>query len=84
MEEKMLRIRMERRAKGWRLEDLAYHARVSAADISRIETGRLKPYPGHAERLARALGIRAEDLCAEVESSGVAVAAEAKIGRLPR
>jgi len=33
--------------------------------VSRIETGRLRPYRGQARRLARALGVRVEDLFPE-------------------
>ena len=65
----MLRIRVERRRKGWRLEDLAHFARVSAADISRIETGRMKPYPSHLSRLSVALELDPTELLQEVGSS---------------
>jgi ribosome-binding protein aMBF1 (putative translation factor) len=39
---------------------------LSASDVSRIETGRLKPYATQAERLAHALGVSVEQLLAEV------------------
>lgn len=61
------RIRVERRRRNWRLEDLAHFARVSAADISRIETGRMIPYPTHAKRLAEVLGIEPDELTEIVE-----------------
>ena len=63
----LLRIRYERKKRGWWIEDLAHFSRVSAADISRIETGRMRPYPGHAKRLASALGLRPEELQDVVE-----------------
>lgn len=58
----MLRLKAERLRRGWTQTDLAYHARMTAAEISRIETGRLRPYPGQADRLSCVLGLRLEDL----------------------
>jgi ribosome-binding protein aMBF1 (putative translation factor) len=63
-----LRIRAERLKRGWRLEDLSHFSKVGAADISRIENGRLIPYSSHAQRLATALGIQPEELLQEVEA----------------
>ena len=65
---KIRRIRLERLKRHWRLEDLAHFARVSAADISRIETGRMIPYPTHAKRLAEVLGIEPEELTTVVDT----------------
>ena len=53
----MLRVKAERLRRNWTQTDLGYHARITPAEISRIETGRLRPYPGQAERLARVLDI---------------------------
>jgi ribosome-binding protein aMBF1 (putative translation factor) len=61
------RIKIERVKRGWRLEDLSHFSKVSAADISRIENGRLIPYVSYAERLANALGLRPEELTQEVK-----------------
>jgi ribosome-binding protein aMBF1 (putative translation factor) len=55
-------IREERQKRGWTQTDLSYHSRVPAAEISKIETGRLKPSVGQLERLGRALGIRPDQL----------------------
>jgi transcriptional regulator with XRE-family HTH domain len=63
----MLRIKVERLRRGWRQEDLAFYARMAAADVSRIETGRLKPYPTQLVRLAKALDLGPEELLTEVE-----------------
>lgn len=63
------RIKAERLKRGWRLDDLAHFSRVSAADISRIENGRLIPYESYTRRLAEALGIRPDELMEEVELS---------------
>jgi ribosome-binding protein aMBF1 (putative translation factor) len=32
------------------------------ADVSRIETGRLTPYPSQAQKLGRVLGLKPEEL----------------------
>ena len=53
----MIRMKVERLRRGWSQQDLGYHARVQATDISRIERGRLIPYDSQADRLAKALGI---------------------------
>ncbi len=55
-------IREERMKRGWTQIDLAYHSRVNPAEISRIESGKLKPSPGQLQRLARALGVHPEEL----------------------
>lgn len=56
------RMKAERLRRHWTQTDLAYHARMSPSDISRIENGLLIPYPGYAERLARALGLSPDEL----------------------
>jgi ribosome-binding protein aMBF1 (putative translation factor) len=58
----MKAIRIQR---GWSQQDLAFFARMAAADICRIETGRMKPYPSQAVRLASVLAIKPEDLLHE-------------------
>jgi transcriptional regulator with XRE-family HTH domain len=63
----MVRMRAERLKRGWRQEDLAFYARMAAADVSRIETGRLQPYPSQLVRLAKALDLGPEELLTEVE-----------------
>ena len=64
---KLLRIKAERLRRNWSQTDLAYFARMSASDVSRIETGRQIPYPGHAERLGRILGLDPTKLVEKVE-----------------
>jgi ribosome-binding protein aMBF1 (putative translation factor) len=61
-------IKEERKRRGWTQTDLSYHSRVPQADISRIESGRLKPTLGQLERLARALGMNPADLMIENRS----------------
>jgi transcriptional regulator with XRE-family HTH domain len=62
MEATVMSIREERNKRGWTQVDLSYHSRVPASEISKIECGRLKPSLGQLERLARALGIRPEEI----------------------
>ncbi len=62
----MLKIRAERRRRGWNQTKLAYISGVNIADISKIETGRIVPYPGHRKRLAKALRIPPDELTLEV------------------
>ena len=56
-----------RRQMGLSQFELSLRARVHPSMISRIESGRYRPYPGDAEakRLARALGVRVKDLFPE-------------------
>ena len=53
-------IREERKRRGWTQIDLSYHSRVTASEISKIESGRLIPSAGQIVRIARALGVRPE------------------------
>lgn len=62
----MIRMRAERIRRGWSQQRLAVEAGVGYADVSRIECGWLRPYPGQAEKIARALGLRPEQLLEEV------------------
>jgi len=55
-------IRLQR---GWTQTDLAYHSRVSASEISKIETGRLVPSRTQRKRLADVLGIPRGEVLAE-------------------
>ena len=73
----MVKLKAERLKRGWRQEDLGFYTRMSGADISRIERGWMKPYPGQAERLAKVLELDQEELLNEVE---VEEAACGKIG----
>ena len=64
---KILRIKRERIDLGLTQMELAYLAKVDVAEVSRIETGRMNPYPTHAKRLGEFLGIAPEELTQEVE-----------------
>ena len=56
----MLRLTETRRARGWSKAELARRARIDQALMSKIELGRLRPYPVELRRLARALGLPAD------------------------
>jgi transcriptional regulator with XRE-family HTH domain len=62
----MTRMEAERRRRGWNQTALAYHSRLSQAEISRIERGRAIPTRTIAERLGLALGVRPEELLSPV------------------
>ena len=56
------RLRALRLSRGWSQRRLARESDIPEADVSRIETGRLRPYSGQARRLARALRVRVREL----------------------
>lgn len=58
----MIRMKQERLRRGWNQTTLGFHAGLSTSDISRIESGRLQPYPSQIERLETALGLAASEL----------------------
>ena len=62
----MIRLKAERLRRGWSQQTLAYHAGMQGADICRMETGILRPYPGQAQRLGAVLGLLPEELLEEV------------------
>ena len=62
----MTRLKYARLMKEWSLEKLGQEAGLGGSDLSKIERGRLVPYPPQLERLSKALGIPAERLMEEV------------------
>jgi transcriptional regulator with XRE-family HTH domain len=52
----MLRLRLEREKQGLSQQKMGYRAEICPATISRIERGKIYPYPGWRKRLAKALG----------------------------
>jgi ribosome-binding protein aMBF1 (putative translation factor) len=58
----MIRLKSERLKRGWSQQELAHHARMAVSDVCRIERGWMKPYPGHATRLAAVLGLAPDQL----------------------
>ncbi len=52
----MLKISQKRKERGWSMSELSHKSGVHVSTISLIESGRMRPYPGQAEKLAHALG----------------------------
>ena len=64
--EGMTRLKYARLMKEWSLDKLGQEAGLGGSDLSKIERGRLVPYPPQLARLSKALGIPAERLMEEV------------------
>lgn len=58
----MTKAEAARAAKKWSQTKLAYMAGMAQSDISAIENGWRKPYPSQAKRLAKLLGVKADEL----------------------
>ena len=58
-------LKSEREKRGWTQQQLGVLARVGASDVQRIETRRMIPYPTQAEKLAKVLGVRPDELQGE-------------------
>ena len=63
----MVRMRARRLELKLSQQALGYHAKVSIADVSKMEGGWLKPYPSQAERIAKVLDLRPDELLVPVE-----------------
>ncbi len=70
----VLRVKYERLRRGWSQTVLSYYTNVTSADISRIETGRLRPYPTQLRKLATVLDVPPEDLLKSVSAKDAATA----------
>lgn len=57
----MLRVQHERESRGWSRTELARRARLNPVTVGQIESGRLAPYPSQLRKLARALGLHADE-----------------------
>jgi transcriptional regulator with XRE-family HTH domain len=66
------RLRALRQAKGLTQEDLAHRAGLVAGNVFRLEGGYREPYLSTVMSLASALGVRVEDLCAEIPGNSCA------------
>jgi transcriptional regulator with XRE-family HTH domain len=64
------RVRLERDARGWSLADLAAHAGVSKAAISKIEREEMSPTAASLVRLANAFGLTLAGLLLRAEAEG--------------
>ena len=63
------KLRQERVRRGWSQQTLGFHAGVGASEISRFEHGRAIPYQGQAERLAKVLHLRPDELQEPADST---------------
>lgn len=68
-------IKELRLARHWTQDELAYRAKITAANISRIETGKHGPSTQLLESLAAVFGIKMYQLVALVEGEKLPVAA---------
>jgi transcriptional regulator with XRE-family HTH domain len=57
----MLRLTLERESRGWSQAELARRARLHPSELSKIESGRIRPDRPLLRRLARHLGLPAAD-----------------------
>ncbi len=55
------RLKREREQRRWTRAELARRAAMSAADVGKIEAGRVVPYESQLRKLAKALGLRLQD-----------------------
>jgi ribosome-binding protein aMBF1 (putative translation factor) len=58
----MTRMKCERIRRGWSQQILAVRTSIGVADISRIENGKLQPYPIQAQKISTVLGISLDEL----------------------
>jgi len=58
----MTTIRELRLRRGWSQLELSRRARIHPSDLSKIEAGRIVPYEPQLRRLARALGVRVDEI----------------------
>ena len=65
----MVQRQAERRKREWRQEDVGFDARLAGADISRIDSGRMKPSHSQVARLSAVLGLRPEAWLEHVEAA---------------
>jgi len=65
----MNKLRKARKEKGLSQLKLAFMTGIAPNEISRIENGWLKPYPGWRKRLSRVLGVPETELFPPEEQS---------------
>ncbi len=54
---RLLKITLLRKDRGLSQAALARLARISPSDLSRIESGRTRPYPSQVKKITEALGV---------------------------
>ena len=65
----MTKLEAARRERKLTQAALGRKARVAQPDVSAIERRRVQPWPEHAKRLARVLGLSPDELTDEVASA---------------
>jgi ribosome-binding protein aMBF1 (putative translation factor) len=68
---KRIQLTALREARRWSRSELARRARMSSADVGKIEVGRLIPYDPQLRKLARALGVPLIDASRLLEAADV-------------
>lgn len=63
----MLRLRQERRARGWSLTRVTVLTGISTSDLSCIERGVQTVFPGWRARLSQAFGVPESELFAPAD-----------------
>ena len=66
----MNKLTRYRELKGWSRSELARRARLHASDVGKFENGRAVPYESQLKKLARALGIPADEAPALTDEIG--------------
>ena len=56
------KMRDRRLQRGWTQQQVGFFTNMSAADVSRIETRRMRPYPLQAWKLGHLFGLKPEEL----------------------
>jgi hypothetical protein len=56
------RIKRLRKARDWSQAELGRRTGIHSSTISHLESGHMKLWPGHARRIALALGVTLDDL----------------------
>lgn len=60
------RLIAERERRGWTRAELARRAKMHPADVGKLESGKVWPFPAWRVRLGRVLGIPGDELFADV------------------
>ena len=63
----MTKLEAARLARKWSQTRLGWKARLSQSQISAMESRSLKPGPDQAKRLAKALGLKVDELTQDAE-----------------
>jgi transcriptional regulator with XRE-family HTH domain len=79
MEDRVIRLTVERMRRGWTKARLARAAGLDQSLLSKIEAGRVLPYACELERLAAAIGIEPSEASALLEDAEPRGSADAEV-----